>query len=216
MHAAKRNPAAGRLIVDPNNPALYTNRALARLRMSQWDSAIADCHECLKRSPDNMKAHYSLSQAHLALHAYDDALRHALKAHALCVQASDKSLGTLTTHVLRCKKERWDDMERRRVRETSDLEAELLALLGRERDQAVREAAADGQLDDGYRREIEAEWDRKMARLRDVFEQARPREEKRRVVPDWAIDDISFCVMVDPVIVSAFFFFFFNPPLPLS
>jgi hypothetical protein len=38
--------------------------------------------------------------------------------------------------------------------------------------------------------------------MRDVFEKARPKEEKRRQVPDWAIDDISFCVMVDPVIVS--------------
>jgi len=35
-----------------------------------------------------------------------------------------------------------------------------------------------------------------------VFERARPKAERRRQVPDWAIDDISFCVMVDPVIVS--------------
>jgi STIP1 family protein 1 len=43
-----------------------------------------------------------------------------------------------------------------------------------------------------------------MEALRGVFEAARPKEEKRREVPDWAVDDISFCVMVDPVIVSNF------------
>jgi STIP1 family protein 1 len=187
------------LIVDPNNPALYTNRAMARLKLSQWDDAIADCNECLKLSPDSMKAHYSLSQAHLALHAYDDALEHALKAHKLCAQSMDKSLATITAHVLKCKKERWDDMEKRRLRETSGLQVEVLELLQRERDQAIRDAA---DLDEGSRKEIEAEWDQKIEQMRDVFERARSGKEKRRKVPDWAIDDITFEVMVDPVIVG--------------
>jgi STIP1 family protein 1 len=172
---------------------------MARLKMAQWDSAIADCAECLRLAPDSMKAHYSLSQAHLALHAYDDALQHALRAHALCVKAADKSLGTITAHVLRCKKERWDDVEKRRIRETADLELEVLELLGREREQAVRETADQ---DEGSRREVEDEWKVKLERVRDVFEKARPKEEQRRKVPDWAVDDISFGFMVDPVIVS--------------
>jgi STIP1 family protein 1 len=173
---------------------------MARLRLNQWDSAIADCAACLRLAPDSMKAHYSLSQAHLALRAHDDALRHALRAHALCVKAADKSLGTITAHVLKCKKERWDEMEKRRVRATAELEAEVLELMARERAQAVREQAED---DEGGRREVDEEWRDKMARLQEVFERARPEAEKRREVPDWAIDDISFCVMVDPVIVSS-------------
>ncbi|KAK4240525.1 hypothetical protein C8A03DRAFT_13151 [Achaetomium macrosporum] len=189
------------LIVDPSNPTLYTNRAMARLRMSQWENAIADCNECLKLSPDNMKAHYFLSQAHLAMHAYDDALEHGLRAHSLCVKTLDKSLGTITTHVLKCKKERWDDMEKRRIRETSELELEVVGLLERERDQTLREAEA-ADLDEGGRKEIREEWERKIEKMRGVFEKARPKEEKRRQVPDWAIDDISFCVMVDPVITK--------------
>ncbi|AEO66422.1 uncharacterized protein THITE_2114517 [Thermothielavioides terrestris NRRL 8126] len=172
---------------------------MARLKLSQWDNAIADCTECLKLAPDSMKAHYSLSQAHLALRAYDEALTHALKAHELCLKTLDKSLGTVTTHVLKCKKERWDDMEKRRIRETSELEMEVIGLLERGRDEAVREAAG---LDEGSRREIEDEWRAKIDLVRDVFEKARPAREKRRQVPDWAIDDISFCVMVDPVITK--------------
>ncbi|KAK4134544.1 U-box-domain-containing protein [Trichocladium antarcticum] len=203
MSGPRRSTPRRNLIADPGNPALYTNRAMARLKLSQWDNAIADCHECLRLAPDSMKAHYSLSQAHLALRAYDDALAHALKAHGLCVAAADKSLATITAHVLRCKMDRWNDMERRRVRETSDLEAEMLAMLGRARDEAVREAAAAAaDQDEGTRREIGAEWDAKIGRLRAVFEDARPQKEKLRVVPDWAIDDISFCFMADPVITK--------------
>ncbi|KAK3294366.1 uncharacterized protein B0H64DRAFT_443443 [Chaetomium fimeti] len=191
------------LISDPHNPALYTNRAMARLRLSQWDSAVADGAACLALAPDSMKAHYSLSQAHLALRAHDDALRHALRAHALCVASSadHKSLGPITTHVLRCKKERWEELERRRVRERSGLEGEVLGLLEERRGVALREAEAAG-LDEGGRREVEEEWREKMEAMRDVFEKARPSAEKRREVPDWAVDDISFCVMVDPVITK--------------
>ncbi|KAH6856135.1 hypothetical protein B0I37DRAFT_351231 [Chaetomium sp. MPI-CAGE-AT-0009] len=172
------------LISDPHNPALYTNRAMARLRLSQWDSAVADGAACLALAPDSMKAHYSLSQAHLALRAHDDALRHALRAHALCVAnaADHKSLGPITTHVLRCKKERWEEMEKKR-------------------EEALREAEEAG-MDEGGRREVEEEWRGKMEAMREVFEKARPDAEKRREVPDWAIDDISFCVMVDPVITK--------------
>ncbi|EGS21753.1 uncharacterized protein CTHT_0036200 [Thermochaetoides thermophila DSM 1495] len=186
------------LIVDPTNPTLYTNRAMARLRLAQWDNAIADCNECLRLSPDSMKAHYNLSQAHLALRAYDDALKHALRAHELCVKQADKSLATITNHVLKCKKERWEAMEKKRLREISGLEGEVMAVLQRERDRLLQ----DESLTEIQRKELEDEWQSKLERMREVFERARPKEEKKRVVPDWAIDDISFCVMVDPVITK--------------
>ncbi|KAL2190110.1 hypothetical protein L209DRAFT_157707 [Thermothelomyces heterothallicus CBS 203.75] len=97
------------LISDPNNPALYTNRAMARLKLGQWDSAEEEGGE---------------------------------------------------------------------------------------------DGNGGGGGGEEARKEVAAEWDAKIARMREVFEKARPASEKRRTVPDWAIDDISFCVMVDPVIVS--------------
>ncbi|KAK4228558.1 STIP1 y and U box-containing protein 1 [Podospora fimiseda] len=189
------------LVADQTNPALYTNRAMARLKLNHWDDVIADCDQCLRISPDNMKAHYYLSQAHLALHAYDDAVTNAEKAHALCVNAGDKSLAAITGQVLKCKKERWDDQERRRIRETSDLENEVIEMLERERDQALHDLDND-DFDAVTRKEVEEEWEQKINRMRGVFESATANESKRRKVPDWAIDDISFCVMVDPVITK--------------
>jgi STIP1 family protein 1 len=192
-----RKRPAYRIIADPKNPALYTNRAMARLKMSLWDSVIADCNDCLRLGQDNMKAHYYLSQAYLSLHNYADALDHAQRAHELCVRANDKSLASITAQVLKCKKERWEDMERRRRREGNDLEAEVIAMMQRERDEALQD-----RMEDGERREVEAEWEQKLATMRRVFEKARAAEERRRKVPNWAIDDISFMVMVDPVMVS--------------
>lgn len=192
-----RRRCLNRIIADPKNPALYTNRAFARLKMGLWDSVMVDCDQCLELAPDNMKAHYYLSQAYLALHSYDDALHHAERAHALCIPTNDKSLASVTAQVLKCKKERWEDMERHRKREGTELESEVLAMMERERDEAVRKTE-----DEGERREIAAEWERKVAHMRTIFEKARPAEDRRRKVPDWIIDDISFQVMYDPVMVS--------------
>ncbi|OLN97984.1 STIP1 homology and U box-containing protein 1 [Colletotrichum chlorophyti] len=185
------------IIADPKNPALYTNRAMARLKLEIWDSVVSDCESCLGLAPDNLKAYYYLSQAQLALKDYDSALKSAQKAHQLCVQTGDKSLQSITNQVLRAKKERWDWLERRRTREARQLENEVVELLEKERDQAIADA-----MDDGEKREIEAEWEQKIELLRATFEKGRGADEKRREVPEWAIDDISFGIMVDPVITK--------------
>ncbi|KAK7403089.1 hypothetical protein QQX98_011154 [Neonectria punicea] len=185
------------IIADSKNPALYTNRAMARLKLGYWDSVIADCDACLSVAPDNMKAHYYLAQAQLALRDFDAALASALVAHGLCAASNDKSLAAVTALVLRCKKDRWDERERRRLRETRDLEREVLALLD-----ADKAASLADSMDDVERGEIEDEADAKAARMKLVFERARENSEKRREVPEWAIDDISFGIMVDPVVTK--------------
>ncbi|KAK3389634.1 U-box domain-containing protein [Podospora didyma] len=186
------------IIADPSNYNLYTNRAMARLKMNLWESVVSDCNECLQRNPDNIKAHYYLSQAYLPLHDYEGALQNGLRAHELCIQTGDKSLSAVTSQILRCKQERWDAKEKRRKRENSELETEMVVMMERERDQALSELGED---DDSYRREITEDWEHKIETMRSVFEKARSNEEKRRKVPDWAIDDISFGFMVDPVVV---------------
>ncbi|KAJ0306764.1 hypothetical protein COL5a_006119 [Colletotrichum fioriniae] len=185
------------IIADPKNPALYTNRAMARLKLEIWDSVVSDCESCLGLTSDNLKAHYYLSQAQLALKDYDSALTNAQKAHQLCVQTGDKSLAAITAQVLRAKKDRWDWMEKRRTREARHLENEVIELMEKEREQALTNA-----MDDGEKREIEAEWEQKIEILRSTFEKSRSAEEKRREVPEWAIDDISFGIMVDPVLTK--------------
>ncbi|KAH7031643.1 uncharacterized protein B0I36DRAFT_125309 [Microdochium trichocladiopsis] len=187
------------IIADDTNPALYTNRAMARLKLQYYDEAITDCQACLRLNKSSMKAYHILSQAHQALRNFDDALDNALKAHAIAAETNDKSLSPITSQVLTCKKERWDHLEKRRIREGQELENEAIALMERERDAMVESCSADDEIE---RKQIQEEWDGKISRLRETFERARADSEKRREVPDWAIDDISFGIMVDPVVTK--------------
>ncbi|UKZ66245.1 uncharacterized protein TrAtP1_007419 [Trichoderma atroviride] len=185
------------IIVDPKNPALYTNRAMARLKLGDWESVITDCQTCLGLAPQNMKAHYYLAQAQLSIGDFDSALNNALAAHKICATMNDKSLGAITNIVLRCKKDRWEDREKKRLRQERELEEEMLAMLVRDRNDMLK-----AESDETERSIIADEADEKMKTLSKVFENARQQSLKRREVPDWAIDDISFAIMVDPVVTK--------------
>ncbi|QPH17911.1 hypothetical protein C2857_002830 [Epichloe festucae Fl1] len=186
------------IIADPQNPALYTNRAMARLKLGHWDSVMADCQACLALAPSSMKANYYLSQALLSLGDHDASLARALQAHQLCAATNDKSLAAVTAMVLKCKKERWDHKEKMRLREEHDLEAQMVDMLRRESDEMLAAAEGDPSEQDAIREESE----RKMSRMRAVFDRARESALRRREVPEWVIDDIGFGVMVDPVITK--------------
>ncbi|KAL3965620.1 hypothetical protein ACCO45_002624 [Purpureocillium lilacinum] len=168
------------ILVDPKNPALFTNRAMARLKLQHWDSA-----------------NYYLAQAQLAIRDYDAALESANKAHELCAATNDRSLAAVTGLVLRAKKERWESREKRRTREAVDLERELRELLQSRRDQLLASEPDEAEKDT-----IREETDAKAELLKDMFERARAQAGVRREVPEWAIDDISFGIMVDPVITK--------------
>ncbi len=183
-----------------------------RINLEMWDAAADDGRTCLDLSRDNFKALYYLGQAEAGLHDYEGAVTHSQRAYDLCVGADNKSLGKIATFLLMCKKARWEDRERRRQRAMVPLENEIVVLLVRERDAALAEFDAEVQAGapssggdaaaDSERSEIRAEWEAKIAQLRDTFERARSDAERRRKVPEWAIDDITFGFMVDPVVVS--------------
>lgn len=182
------------IIADDSNPALYTNRALARLKLQLWDSAITDCQACLKLNPDSMKANYYLAQAQVETRNYEDALPTALRAHSLCVSQNDKSLPQVTALVLRCKKEKWEHQEKRRKREDQGFENQILDLLEQKRDEMLQNC--DGESD---KQDIMRDWETDVERLRRKFESARNPVDRKREVPDWMIDEISFNIFVDPV-----------------
>lgn len=187
------------IVADDANPTLYTNRAMARIRLGYHELAVYDCEESLKRNPsNNLKAHFILSQAQLSIGDFEAALESALEAHRLAIETNDKSLGPITQQVLRCKKERWEAMEKKRIRENQDLEITLVSLLERERNRDL-----DMCTDDTERAQIAEEWDHKIETTRATFEKARDPSDQKRTVPEWAIDDISFAFMLDPVMTKS-------------
>ncbi|KAL1886958.1 hypothetical protein Cpir12675_006816 [Ceratocystis pirilliformis] len=187
------------IVADPYNPFLYNNRGIARLKLQCYDACIEDCLKSLELSPDSLKPTYYISQAQLELGNVKEALETAKKAHELCIKSKEyKSLAAITQHVLRCKKDHWDQLEKRRIREDSQLEKEALALMLESKQKDL-----EGIENESDRREIESEWETKMNRLQAIFETSRAKSEQKRTVPDWVIDDISFGIMVDPVITKS-------------
>lgn len=155
-----------------------------------------------------MKAHYYLAQAYIELGRLEEAYEHALKAYEMCSgiktgvvdKAWERSLSPVTALVLRCKKELWEKKEDERLKVRNTLLEEMCALMrARKEEQMKKIAAHDGsqqEMDD-----VEREWTEKEQELRRVWERAADNEGKRREVPDWAIDNITFAVMHDPLMV---------------
>jgi STIP1 family protein 1 len=149
-----------------------------------------------------MKAYYYLAQAEIAIFDTASALLHAKEAHRICVEDGVKGQGSLTPItelVLRCKKLDWERRENIRLREKKGLLLEMEDLLSVE-----AQKACEG-LEGEERAAMEQEYGYKADLLRNAFEVSRVAEEetrRKKPVPDWVIDGISFTVMVDPVVVS--------------
>jgi len=120
------------------------------------------------------------------------------------------SLGVITELVLKCVKEDWERREEERLRGRKGLLEDVVVALERERDGRIAKLEGEGveEVVEGLRKEYEG----RIEEVRSVFEEAGKvdREGRRRKVPDWVVDDITFSVMVDPVMVrsSAFHAYF--------
>jgi STIP1 homology and U-box containing protein 1 len=197
--------------MDPTNHLLYTNRAMARLKLQLYDAVIPDCEASLALLSENMKAHYYLAQAQIELGRLEDAYESAQTAYEMCSgiktgvidKAWERSLAPVTALVLRCKKELWEKKEDERLKVRNTLLEESCALMKARKEEQIKKIADF----DGSRQEmddVEREWTEKEQELRRVWDSAADKEGKRREVPDWAIDNITFAVMHDPVMVSLF------------
>jgi STIP1 family protein 1 len=191
---------------------------MARLKLSLYDSVIPDCEKSLALLSGNMKPYYYLAQAYIELGQLDKALENAEEAYTLCSGAKtgvidkgwERSLGAVTALVLRCKKEIWERRENERLKIQNTLLEEMCSLVKEKKDQQVAKIKAHN----GSKKEmdnVEAQWAQKEQELRRMWDIAADAEAKRRVdiagkrrePPDWLIDNITFQVMHDPVMVSS-------------
>jgi STIP1 family protein 1 len=183
---------------------------MSLLKLSQWDPVINDSLHAISLLPQNMKAYYYLAQAQIALSQPGAALTSAQKAHELCVKEihtggkGGASIGVITELVLRCKKEDWERRERERSRRRGGLREEIMELLVKERDRVMQEAEDGGQ--QGEVGDLRREYEDKIDDLKELFASSDLAHDpkQRKPVPDWVVDDITFSVMVDPVVVSFF------------
>lgn len=199
------------------NPLLFTNRALARIRLQRWQGVIDDCLHSISLTPHNgfnFKSYFYLAQAQLALHHPNEALSSALTAYnqamnpppAEVIKAT-AALPSLSELVLKCKKEKFAVRERERRRQRGDVLAELeesLELNKRNELQAIETALSSSSIGvveaQERRQEILDAHQKKIDELKTVFALADPENHQPREVPDYLVDTISFEILHDPVI----------------
>ncbi|PQE27818.1 hypothetical protein CJF32_00010132 [Rutstroemia sp. NJR-2017a WRK4] len=186
--------------LDPTNSVLYTNHSKALLKLARYPEAVASSEAALGITPHNMKAWYNIAQARHAMHEYEKALHAVEKAREECVREGGKmvSLPNILELGLKCRKEWWEEKERRRIRETPGLLGEVLGLMDRE-----ESARVEGK-DPEEVQKVKEVWEGKKEQLERVFRlvETMGKEGKRREMPDWAVDGITFNVMTDPVVTK--------------
>lgn len=188
------------ITADPTAPLLYTNRAMARIKLGMYDSVVGDCEASLSLLPHNMKAYYYKAQALLAMSSPQEALDAGRKAYELAADSGDRrwerSLGNIVSIVLKCKKAVWEAKEKQRQRDETALSEQVFDLMHKQKRDEMEGA---DQIEWG---QIAESWDKKIEEMKTIFANSMEGP-VRKPVPDWMIDDITFAIMVDPVIVSA-------------
>ncbi|KAI9726228.1 MAG: hypothetical protein M1835_003783, partial [Candelina submexicana] len=193
---------------DPTNPLLFTNRAFARLRLQSHEGVISDCLKSIEILPQNMKAYNHLAQAQLALHHPNEALASALTAYNICLATNNGSATAISALVLKAKKEKWEKLEKERLRMRNELVVELeerLELASDREMDAIDDRRRRYEINDielaEERQILEVVTRQKIEELRSVFAIA-DTELHRREVPEYLIDSISFSIMHDPVMTK--------------
>lgn len=148
-----------------------------------------------------MKAYSYLGQAQLKLGHPNEALTSSLQAYELAIVQRSPSVATIAAACLEAKKQRWELQEERRRQRECNLLKDMSAMIDRE---------AERELNLLLRAPV-GDWDKieavknnareQVKTLEDVFGKAEAERCGRREVPDYLIDNISFSVMLDPVLV---------------
>lgn len=193
-----------------NDPKLFQNRALTRIRLSDWPGAETDSRKAIELDLSSMKAHYYLAQALLQMRHVQEAHEESLTAYRMCIKTRDTSSEVVGQFVLRAKQAVWEMKEKGRLRNLNSTLGMVEGLL-----EQRLEADLKGAEDRYRKREIgEMGWGEEVAELRKefeaqrrevriAFERAEVPDTKERIVPDWMVDPITFEVMHDPVITPS-------------
>lgn len=192
------------------DPKLFQNRALTRIRLSDWRGAESDSRKAIELDLSSMKAHYYLAQALLQLRHVQEAHEESLKAYRMCIDTKDSSSEVVGQFVLRAKQAAWEVKEKDRLRNLNSTLDAVEGLLEQRLEADTRD------VDQRYQRgeigemgrgeelvELERDFEAQRREVRAAFERAEEPDTKERIVPDWMVDPITFEVMHDPVITPS-------------
>lgn len=200
--------------VSRNDPKVFANRALTRIRLSSWEAAEMDARKAIELYGEKnrlaMKAHYYLAQALLAQRHVGEAVKQAQYAYSICLDTRDSSAEAISQFILRAKQAQWQARETSRLREMNDTLATVETMLEdrlasdiRELDERHQrgEVGDTGRVEE--REQLEQEAGDRRRNIREAFTNPLIPESAERVVPDYLIDTITFEIMHDPVVTPS-------------
>ena len=113
----------------PSNAILYTNRALANLKLSNWQNCVDDCNSALNLESNMVKGHYFLGQALVEMQLYEEAIEALKKAYVLSNEQRRFFGDDIASALRLAKRKRFELMEEKRIQQEIELQSYLDKLI---------------------------------------------------------------------------------------
>jgi STIP1 family protein 1 len=147
-----------------------------------------------------VKAFTYLGQAYLQLNNPVKSFEASQRAYTLAIEQRSRSISIIAATCLDAKKADWEQKEKVRIQRESTLLRETCSLLMHNAEQMAWD------LPSGEAQKLRTEAGKKCRELEDVFGKSEAERLGRREVPEWLIDNITFGIMWDPVVVCVHVF----------
>ena len=133
------------LVRSPNNAILYTNRALANLKLNNCQDCIDDCNSALTIETNMVKGYYFMGQALVELQLYEEAIDALKKAYALSNEQRRFYGDDIASALRFAKRKRFELMEEKRIRQEIDLQSYINNLITADTKRLVAQSQAEDE-----------------------------------------------------------------------
>ncbi|XP_054707169.1 E3 ubiquitin-protein ligase CHIP-like [Uloborus diversus] len=190
------------IILNPQIPTYFTNRALCYLKLHQWELACQDCRRALELDCTSVKGHFFFGQALLELENYDEAIKYFQRASDLAKDQSRNFGDDIACQLRIAKKKRWTVQEDKRIDQEIELQTYLNKLILEDKERQLTMLENLGVKSKNEISRLTERYDNYQHELNSMFEKLDERRMKREV-PDYLCGKISFDIMREPVITPS-------------
>ncbi|KAG8191308.1 hypothetical protein JTE90_006060 [Oedothorax gibbosus] len=189
------------IIVNPQIPQYFTNRALCYIKLHQWELAAQDCKRALELDCSSVKGHCFFGQALLEMESYDEAIKYLQRASDLSKEQHLNFGDDIASQLRVARKKRWQVQEERRIGAEIELQSYLNRLILQDKEREIAQLQEIG-IRNGEMAMLTEKFDQYQKELNSMFDKIDERRIKRDV-PDYLCGKISFDIMREPVITPS-------------
>ncbi|GFS53452.1 STIP1 homology and U box-containing protein 1 [Nephila pilipes] len=190
------------IILNPQIPQYFTNRALCYIKLHQWELASQDCRRALELDCSSVKGHFFYGQALLELENYDEAIKYLQRASDLAKEQRLNFGDDIASQLRIAKKKRWTVQEDKRIGQEIELQSYLNRLILDDKEREIVQLREIGIRSQNEINRLTEKYDQYQRDLNSMFDKLDERRIKRDV-PDYLCGKISFDIMREPVITPS-------------